>query len=197
MNSQVPYAAIILAAGNSSRLGSPKQLLKYNGTNLLTNLIQEVKQVNFSQITVVLGAYSDQILSEIPVQNIHIVQNTHWNQGIGTSIHAGIQSLNTETYLKGCVFMVCDQPYLTNQLLNDLITNHQSGPKGIVAALYDGIAGTPAVFSSTYFSELAELPPEEGAKTILKKHKDDTLYVHFEDGKYDIDTLSDYLQLPQ
>lgn len=197
MNSPLPYAVVVVAAGNSSRLGSPKQLLSYKGTNLLTNLILEIKKVDFVQTTIVLGAYAEQILSEIPTHEVNIVQNLNWEQGLGTSISTGIASLNITPDLLGCILMVCDQPYISDQLLINLINTQLSSKKGIVASRYNGIVGTPVLFSQKYFSNLLNLPPDQGAKKLLSQFQDDMAYVNFEEGIYDIDTPEDYRLLRQ
>lgn len=197
MNNNVDYAIIILAAGNSSRLGQPKQLLPYQESNLLTHLINEANKVKSLGITLVLGAYSDKILKGIPTDGIQIIINPNWIDGIGTSIQQGISSLNIYPGVKGCILTVCDQPFISSEIFISMIKAHQTTDKGIVASFYDGVLGTPVLFSSHYFNYLLNIAPSEGARKLLKQYADDIVPIHFEKGKYDIDTADDYHRLMQ
>ncbi len=191
------YALVILAAGNSSRLGQPKQLLPYKKTNLLTHLINEAREVSGLSITVVLGAFADDIMGQIPVKDLTVIQNPLWEEGIGTSIRLGITSLTDTPDIQGAILAVCDQPFISSDLFSSMIQMHQSSLKGIVASYYGGTAGTPVLFSPLYFKALTMLSGKEGAKRLLKQYAGDTALIPFEAGRYDIDTRDDYTRLIQ
>jgi molybdenum cofactor cytidylyltransferase len=115
---------------------------------------------------------------------------------MGTSIIEGL--LELEKYspsVQGVVLMVCDQPYITSSIVDDLIKKAASSAKGIIASIYAGTTGTPALFKYKYFPKLKELKEEQGAKVILKAFEEDVEVLHFPEGAIDIDTKTDYLNL--
>ena len=149
------YGIILLAAGSSGRLGKPKQLLKYKGKSLLQYLIDQAKDSSANCIVVVMGANAEVVLAVLQTDKIHMVQNNDWKEGMASSIRCGInevQKINPAT--DAAILMVCDQPFVTTALLNDLITTHQETGRPIVTSSYDNTAGPPALFHKSIFSEL-------------------------------------------
>ena len=188
---------LILAAGSSSRLGEPKQLLKFNGKTLLRNVVEEAIKVS-DFVIVVTGSIHSQISKEIEDLKVKIIENINWNKGIGSSIKIGIiQLLNEFLEVKNIIISVCDQPFLETSVFLDLIQMQKDSQKGIVASKYSDTLGTPVLFTETYFKELSELSGQEGAKKVLQKFKDDIAEINFEKGAIDIDTASDYQKLMQ
>lgn len=188
---------LILAAGNSSRLGEPKQLLKFNGKTLLRNVVEEAKKVSES-IIVVTGSGHTDIVAEITDLEVKIVENTKWNQGMGSSIKIGmIQLLNEFPEVQNVIVSVCDQPFIIASVFSDLIQIQKNSLKGIVASKYSDTLGTPVLFTEKYFQELSSLSGKEGAKKMILKFKDDIAGIKFEKGAIDIDTQSDYQKLIQ
>ena len=188
---------LILAAGNSSRLGEPKQLLKFNGKTLLRNVVEEAKKVSES-IIVVTGSGHTDIVAEITDLEVKIVENTKWNQGMGSSIKIGmIQLLNEFPEVQNVIVSVCDQPFIIASVFSDLIQIQKDSLKGIVASKYSDTLGTPVLFTEKYFQELSSLSGKEGAKKMILKFKDDIAGIKFEKGAIDIDTQSDYQKLIQ
>jgi len=188
---------LILAAGNSSRLGEPKQLLKFNGKTLLRNVVEEAKKVSES-IIVVTGSGHTDIVEEIKDLEVKIVENIKWNQGMGSSINIGmIQLLNEFPEVQNVIVSVCDQPFIIASVFSDLIQIQKDSLKGIVASKYSDTLGTPVLFTEKYFQELSSLSGKEGAKKMILKFKDDVAEIKFEKGAIDIDTQSDYQKLIQ
>ena len=187
---------IILAAGNSSRLGKPKQLLEFNGYTLLRNTIIQAKLVPNSSIIVVTGAYKQLMDNELAYTAAKVVHNPHWEAGMASSITVGLHKLRAlNPAIKACILTVCDQPFITAQLYNELLDQYKTIGKGIVASAYAETLGTPVLFSHKYFEALLNLDGQEGAKKILQLYKDDVASVPFEKGAVDIDTLNDYNNL--
>ena len=187
---------IILAAGNSSRLGKPKQLLEYNGYTLLRNTILQAKLVPDTTVIVVTGAYKKNIDEELAYTAAKVVYNPEWEMGMGSSMAVGLQQLQlSNPQITTCIITVCDQPFLTAQIFKDLVSRHKITGKGIVASAYGETWGTPVLFSSNYFKELENLNGHEGAKKIVQLYKDDVATVAFEKGAIDIDTIEDYNNL--
>ncbi|MCX8530744.1 nucleotidyltransferase family protein [Chryseobacterium luquanense] len=188
---------LILAAGNSSRLGQPKQLLDFKGKSLLRNVAEESLKITKS-VVVVTGANSIEISKEINDLKLIITENRIWNEGMGSSIHIGFdQLLNSFPAIENCIVSVCDQPFIEASLFSDLIQMQQDFQKGIVASKYADTLGTPVLFTKKYFTDLSKLSGKEGAKKLLQKFKDDIAEINFEKGAIDIDTQNDYQQLIQ
>ena len=188
---------ILLAAGESSRLGRPKQLLIYNGKTLLQHSLQAARVSTLSPIVIVIGAYADTLQNEIGFfDDVHVVKNTAWKAGMASSIHCGIEALKKiAPHLEGVVLMVCDQPFVTAHLLNDLISAHQTTGKPIVASSYDDAFGPPVFFHHSLFDELLQLKGDVGARSIVRKHTNDVAVIPFPKGTFDVDTESDFKKL--
>ena len=187
---------IILAAGKSSRLGQPKQLLEYRGQTLLQHSLQVALASDARPVVVVLGADADRIKKEITDDAAHVVENREWEEGMASSIRCGIRELQQlHPAAEGAMVMVCDQPYVTSALLNRLLAIHRETDKPIVSCQYANTVGTPAYFHKSMFAELLELEGDGGAKGLLLKHAEGLEIVQFPEGKVDIDTEADYRNL--
>jgi molybdenum cofactor cytidylyltransferase len=187
---------IILAAGKSARLGSAKQLLNYRGKSLLQHSIDAARGSLAKTVIVVLGSEMEKIEQELDQSKIQLVKNSLWESGMASSIHCGIQKLkNIFPEAEGAIFMVCDQPYVSTNLLNKLINKHIATGKNIVASKYADTLGTPTLFHHSLFEELSGLEGDTGAKSLIKKYKNQSESVNFDLGSIDIDTRENYLNL--
>ncbi|MBE8726176.1 nucleotidyltransferase family protein [Flavobacterium hungaricum] len=187
---------VILAAGNSSRLGQPKQLLKFREKSLLENSILEASKTANSIVVAVLGSHHELIENEIPDAEITKILNSEWESGMASSIVKGLSKLlELDPDCEQCIFAVCDQPFITTSIFERLIAEFQKTNSGIIASAYSDILGTPVLFHRKYFTELLGLKGKEGAKKLLKKYSDDLVSVPFEKGSIDIDTEEDYNKL--
>jgi len=188
---------LILAAGNSSRLGEPKQLLHFKGKSLLRNVAEEALKIS-KAVIVVTGSNHTEISKEIEDLKIVITENKNWNEGMGSSINIGLnQLLNSFPTIENCIISVCDQPFIDASVFSELIQMQKDSQKGIVASKYSETLGTPVLFSKKYFKDLSNLSGHEGAKRLLQKFKDDIAEISFEKGAIDIDTQDDYQKLIQ
>jgi molybdenum cofactor cytidylyltransferase len=184
---------IILAAGSSLRLGQPKQLLEYNGSTLLRNMLTQASGIQYAEIVVVTGSNSEAIEADLKQNAVTICYNKNWYQGMGSSIATGLKRLlELHSDLKACIFAVCDQPFVTTQVFRDILEQQTQSGKGIIASLYADTLGTPVLFSHTYFEALLNLNGKEGAKKIVENYIDDVASVPFDKGNIDIDTIHDY-----
>ena len=187
---------IILAAGASTRLGSPKQQLIYKGRTLLQHAIDMALASNCSPVIVVLGAHSMVISPEIPSGRVSVVQNPDWEEGMASSIRAGIAALQQKApNATEVIFMVCDQPHVDTDHLNNLVRQKLDTGKGIIASYYNDTMGVPVLFDQTFFPALLSLKGEEGAKKLLYRYEQEVAAVPFPQGSVDIDTLADYHSL--
>lgn len=187
---------IILAAGASTRLGKPKQLLVFKGNTLLQLAAEAAMAANVGPIVVVVGAHSNAILPHIHQLPIAIVYNEQWQQGMGSSIGAGMKKM-CELYptITSVLLMLCDQPFADATLLRKMVQLQADTGKGIVACTYGQTAGVPALFTNKYFAELKQLKGHDGAKTILLQQAEDLALLPFPQGVVDIDTMQDYQAL--
>lgn len=184
---------IILAAGESTRMGEPKQLLPYRGTTLLQHAIDTARSVPRAPVVVVLGANADRIRGELNEPFILIEENPDWREGMGSSIRTGLGAL-TAAYPKvsSAIFLLCDQPLVSASTLTDLIAAHERTKRGIVASEYCGALGVPALFARSVFPELMALDGADGARQVIHAHRAEAIGIHFEDGVIDLDTPEDY-----
>jgi molybdenum cofactor cytidylyltransferase len=177
-------------------MGQPKQRLVYQQKTLLQHAMQAANGVAHSKLIVVLGANNQAILSEIDSKKADIVINPEWEQGMATSIKAGITALQTlYPTMEQALLMLCDQPFVTAGLLEQLIQTGLVKDDAIVACNYKGTIGVPVLFGRSWFQELLCLQGQEGAKKLLMQHQHKVITVPFDQGAVDIDTPEDYAKL--
>jgi molybdenum cofactor cytidylyltransferase len=183
---------IILAAGNSSRLGRPKQLLPYRGKTLLTHTTTEAINAGLHPVVVVTGAFHTEVSAALRGQALGIVFNPVWQEGMASGIVIGLSSmLSLQPDVDAVIIAVCDQPFISSALLLKLVSTHDASGKGIVACAYAESVGTPVLFRCNYFEQLIALSGSEGAKKLVKQYAADVATVDFPDGHIDIDTEAD------
>jgi CTP:molybdopterin cytidylyltransferase MocA len=190
-------AAIILAAGGSSRLGQPKQLLEYRGETLLDRAIRIAQEAGASPVLAVLGANFERVRASIKPYASIPVHNQRWRQGIASSIDEGLRALHVcAPEVTGALLMSCDQPRLTAEHLRALIDafSAQAAP-AIAASLYAGVHGVPAVFPRETFADLRALRGDKGAQSLIAQAPCPVVAIEFTGGEVDIDSPEDLAQL--
>jgi molybdenum cofactor cytidylyltransferase len=191
---------VILAAGASTRLGRPKQLLPFGGRSLLRRTAEEAVASGCRPVVAVLGACLEPSIRELAGLPVRVVENRAWSEGIAASIRAGIESLEAGPEgdgLEGVVLAVCDQPHFTADLVRRVVAAYRNGDGGPVAASYAGTLGVPALFPRALFPALLSLRGTVGARQVLRAHAETAQAVPFPEGVVDIDTQEDYAQLDQ
>jgi len=184
---------VILAAGASTRLGKPKQLLQYHGKTLLNHAVNEAINAKADAVVVILGKNADLFKNEIDNEKVRVAINKNWEEGMASSVRLGLDTLlKIKPYMDAVIFMVCDQPYISSLILNELITAQQKTTKQIVTCNYGETIGPPALFHKKYFRELAKLKGDVGARNIIQQNMNDVTTILFPEGKIDIDTEEDY-----
>ena len=187
---------IILAAGASTRMGCPKQLLKYHDRSLILHTVNIAAASGCQPIVVVLGAYAERIKPEIKSFPVIIALNRDWSNGMSTSIRVGIETLLIlSPQLEAIVLMLCDQPLVTTPLINQLVATYQRTKQPIVASQYGEVVGIPALFESQFFPYLLKLQGDRGARQVIKQSLPMVVRVPFPAGAFDIDTPTDYARL--
>ena len=188
------FAILLIAAGSSSRLGQPKQLLPFRGKTLLGNSIQVCLESLVGEVHLILGAHQEAILEKVKTKGCQVHINPNWQEGMSTSIAFGVQQILDKNY-DGLIISVADQPFLQKEHLIQLIENYKQQQKPIVISQYEEGKGPPTFFAKTHFEELSKLSGDDGAKAIIKKHLSQVSFVSFLKGDIDVDTIDDLEQL--
>lgn len=189
-------AIVILAAGDSSRMGRPKQLLKFNGQTLLNTVIIESLKTIFRPVVVVLGAYAVEIQQASANPDVIYSVNKDWENGMSSSISLGLKvALENNPKIEDVIITVADQAHISWEIFEELRSKQEKSQKNIVASAYAQTTGTPALFNKKYFEELLTLNGAKGAKSLIKQYVEDTTTIPFELGHIDIDTETDYNNL--
>jgi len=183
---------VILAAGASTRMGSPKQSLQFEGESLLRRAVAMAMSCKCRPIMVVLGCGADELKGQLNGLPISIVTNERWPAGMGTSIRAGITAIGK---VDAAMIFLCDQPLVSAAALDELVEAHFQSGKQITAAFYAGTAGTPAVFASSLFDELLSLEDHQGGKAIIQRYPEQVFTFPLPEAQTDIDTAADFARL--
>ena len=190
-------AAIVLAAGESRRLGQPKQLLLLHGETLIARALRLVSEAGAAPVIAVLGAQHEVISNSIGASDVTLVVNDDWKLGISTSINAGICAVAEHApESRGALVLGCDQPRLDLNHVRKLIHSFEA-QKGdaIVASVYSGIQGIPAIFPRVAFSGLLALRGDRGARTLIANAPCTVVAVPFDGGEIDIDLPQDLAKI--
>lgn len=185
-------AFVILAAGESKRMGNIKQLLQWRNKSLVNHIIDKSFDSLANKTFVVLGANAakiETVFNEKPVQTIY---NHNWKNGLGSSISAATDHINQlKEAFSGILFCLVDQPLISTSHFNNLIERFSLSEKGIVATNHEGNIGVPAIFNRSYFDKLIQLDKSDGAKIIIYAHLRDTASISSYHDYVDLDTPED------
>lgn len=190
-------AAIVLTAGESSRMGSPKALLSFEGKPFIERIVTVLKASKVGKIVVVLGFHAEEIKPRIRQLPVSIVVNRDYAKGQLSSMIAAIQSLEAEQAgekVDGALIHLVDHPFLNRSLIDEMIDVFYESKKLIVVPRYKGRRGHPVLFAQRLFPELLSAPLDQGAKVVVHSHRDETLEIDTEDEGVviDIDTPEEY-----
>jgi molybdenum cofactor cytidylyltransferase len=186
--------SIILAAGESKRMGFPKMLLAFNGKTMIENVIEHVAESESSGNLVVLGANREKLTDIIGKYNVSFCYNENYRQGMLSSVQCGMRNLPGDT---GAVLVFQgDQPFITPGVINSVIRAYRSSGKGIVIPACGGKRGHPLLLDNRYMTAVDDLDPQKGLREIIERHSDDVFVV--ETGEpgilRDFDTFEDYME---
>jgi molybdenum cofactor cytidylyltransferase len=185
-------AAIVLAAGASTRLGQPKQLLQVNGESLLHRTIRLAEEAGCAPIFVVLGFEAERMHPETADLNVRVVLNPEWQSGMGSSLRSGMEALMRESQLpQKVVLLLSDQPMLSSKILLSLVKKSAETNSLIVASSYTGRLGVPAAFRKELYPDLQKVEGDKGAREVIQLYRDQTASIDFPEGAVDIDTVQD------
>ncbi|NOR19856.1 MAG: NTP transferase domain-containing protein [Xanthomonadales bacterium] len=182
-------AGIVLAAGGSSRLGQPKQLLQKSGKPQIYNVIKSISRFCGAGVFVVTGADAADVEAAITGCHVRIVRNENWQRGMASSIVSGLGAC-MDMDIDALLIMLCDQPHVSSNDVARLVESWQNSPSRIAAAAYRETIGAPAIFPAVYFDELMKLEGDTGAQQILLAQSD-VNEVEMPSAGFDIDTHAD------
>ena len=183
--------SVILAAGDSSRLKMPKQLVRYRSQFLLSHAINSAEIVTPGQVLVVLGSHALKLglLLKRHHPNTHSLTNTDWKKGMGSSLSAGISMMPESA--KAVLILVSDQPYVGTKSLNRLVQTWQRHPNHVAAAYYKSNVGVPAILPRQLWSKAKKLSGDTGARELLRDSATPVSKVPMPEAIFDIDTQKD------
>ncbi len=190
---------LLMAAGASTRMGRPKQLLPWNKTTLIEHQIQTLRHISNS-VFVILGAHSEAIIPVINKTSVRIMTNPNWLEGMGNSIAFGLQKLLEEQPdCKAVLIGLVDQPLIDTHHCKQLIASFEQGQQHIVVSENPNADwwGAPVLFDRYYFSELRKLNGDVGAKKIARNYEEHVIKVKSSCSLVDIDTPEAYNRLKQ
>ncbi len=191
-NLEAGCAAIVLAAGDSTRLGQPKQLLKIDGETLLHRTVRIAAEVGSNPIFVVLGFESNRMQQEISDLAAKIAINSDWQLGMGSSLRCGMDALTRENpQPERVLLLVCDQVKVSAGTLSELLRVSAKIDPLIAASRYANRLGVPAIFRKQLYADLLKVEGDQGARSVIQKYLDKTTAVDFPEGSIDIDSPQD------
>ena len=190
--SQVPVAAIVLAAGGSVRMGEPKQLLPFDGQPMVRRVVEAVCGAELDQVVVVTGAYADEVARALAGLPVEIVTSEAWSDGMSASLREGLGALRPE--IQAALITLADQPALTSGMLQALVARYRATGASIVAPVCQGRRGNPVLFDQGLFAELLAVEGDQGGRAILTRYAAEVEQVEVDDPAvlFDVDTLQDY-----
>lgn len=184
---------MILAAGGSSRLGRPKQLLQLGGQTLLRRAAHGAIESRCGRVMAVLGSCAEQLQQELADLPVQIVHNPDWELGIGASIKAAVRAVLADPVPTAAVMIIlCDQPLVTAAVLRRLHAAHLRQEKPITACAYAGTIGPPVIVGQEYSSVLLSIPDAQGAKRLWLDHPESLHIEPCPEAAVDVDTWEDY-----
>ena len=196
MTTKTKTGAVILAAGASTRLGAPKQLLDFQSKPLLQHILDQAQPLPLAVSVLVLGTHAVEIRSAVSPGPFRVVVNEQWQEGVAGSIRLAVmEALALCPDLENLLFLLSDQPFVTTQILSELLDLQSRTNSSIAACRYGDVLGVPAVFSKKWFPELLLLQGDSGAGRLIRQYAGEAAVLPFEPGAVDVDTEEDYLLL--
>ncbi len=181
-----------MAAGGSSRMGQPKQLLAWQDSTLIETVVTTALELANTDVHVVLGAHNDLITEHLKSYQVELYYNPSWAEGLGNSISFGVSQIQAQDYT-AVLILLADQPFISSFDLKKLIDHYKGTNKKIIGTSYpQGKVGVPALFDNYYFDQLIKLKGDKGASKLIHKHLEDVETIELNQGIIDIDTVEDY-----
>lgn len=163
-------AALVLAAGGSSRLGRPKQLERWGDTTLLGHVVRQTRRYPVDEIWVVLGAEAELVLAGVDLDDCGVVENPEWSEGIASSLRVGLDALIQRSRVEAALIVIGDQPTIDADVVEDIVRSGVKGRKPVVIPKYRYTWGNPIYVDRSLWPRLMSLEGDEGAQRLFKAH---------------------------
>lgn len=163
-------AALVLAAGGSSRLGRPKQLEPWGDTTLLGHVIRQVRDFPVEEVWVVLGAEADRILDTVDLEGCGVIENPEWEEGIASSLRVGLDALTQTSRAEAALVVIGDQPDIDRGVVQHLVETFSRSPRPVAIPKYRYTWGNPVIVDRSLWPRLMSLEGDDGAKRLFKAH---------------------------
>jgi molybdenum cofactor cytidylyltransferase len=188
--------AVVLSAGESSRMGRPKALLPIDGRTFIEKIVGALKKSSVGKVIVILGHNADEMKRRIEHLPVEILVNPDYKLGQLSSLQVAIRRVEADADCDGMLVHLVDHPYIDVKLVDNMIERFHASGKLIIVPRYGGKRGHPVIFSHELFGELLAAPLDQGAKAVVNAHRDDTLEIDTQDSgvTVDIDTPELYRQ---
>ncbi len=185
-------SAIVLAAGQATRFGQCKQLMRLGDKTLLEHVLDNVNRSNVDDVVVVLGAHAEEIRQQLKFGRERVVINPDYSRGMSTSIHSGLRSLPAGA--DAAMIVLADQPFVTSRTLDQLIHEYQRNRPSVVIPTYNGFRGNPVLVDKSLFPEMMEIHGDIGCRALFGDHPEAIAKVAVDDQGIvtDIDTMEDF-----
>ena len=191
-NDTLTLHAAVLAAGPSTRFGSPKQLVRLGGTPLVHQMAARAATVAGHSVTVILGAHAQDIAPALSRSSSSTVVNRDWSEGLASSIRTAVRTAPTQC--EGLLLLLCDQAAVTADDLKRLYAVWRRHPVLGAAALYGGAPGLPAIFPRWAVPDLLELRGDRDPRVLLRRHAERLVRLPMANAGIELDTPEDLLR---
>jgi molybdenum cofactor cytidylyltransferase len=169
-------AGLVLAAGESSRMGIDKALLPYRGRTFLETILHNLKEAGVERRAVVLGHHAEEIRRAFKLPDAEIVVNRDYRRGQTSSLQAGLRALMNPDF-ESIVLCLVDHPAVSAEVIRKLLERSQKSGAPVVIPTFQGQPGHPVLINRTLFQELLDLGPDQGANIVIRKYRDATCFV--------------------
>ena len=189
-------AALILAAGESSRMGTDKALLLYRGRTFLEHILATLREAGVNRVAVVLGHHAEEIRPAVKLDGAKVVINPDYRRGQTSSLQTGLRAIDP-TDVGAVVLCLVDHPAVSAKVVRNLISEFKESHAPVVIPTYQGQRGHPVLIARPLFSEMLALGPDEGANTVVRKYREETRFVEVDDPGIlaDVDDPESYREL--
>lgn len=191
-------AGLVLAAGESSRMGQDKALLTYRGRTFLETVLATLREADLSPIAVVLGHHAEEIQQAVKLKDVEVVINPDYRRGQTSSLQAGLRAVENPD-LEAVVLCLVDHPAVSPATIHELMRELHSSRAPVVIPTHDGRRGHPVILGRALFNELLGLDPSVGANSFIRKYRDETRLVIVPDPGilFDVDDRDSYRRLKE
>jgi molybdenum cofactor cytidylyltransferase len=187
-------SGVILAAGQSRRLGTPKQLLELGGEPVIRHVLRHAASSNLNQVVLVVGFRAVEIADAAGEWSQNIVVNPDFASGQSSSLRLGLSAVDPQA--EGVLFLLGDQPQVSSDVINMIVSAFTNGEGRILMPSYRGTTSNPVLFAREYFPEIARVTGDQGARNVLAAHLDEVAIVEIDmDPPLDVDSPQDYENL--